>query len=52
MHLVSVCLHVYDRGRDRMEKGGGRCTVRGIPRSAAHGVQLGANFGVMVLLVV
>ena len=28
MRLVSVSSHVYDRGRGRMEEGGGRCTVR------------------------
>ena len=45
MCLVSVCSHVYDKGRGRMKKRGGGCTVRRIPRFAAHGVQLGANFG-------
>ena len=44
VRLVSVSSHVYDRGRGRMEEGGGRCKVRRIPHSAAHGVQLGANF--------
>ena len=47
MCLVSVCSHVYDRGRGRMEKGGGGCMVRRILHSAAHGVQSGANFGVV-----
>ena len=36
--------HVYDRGRDRMEEGEGRCMVRRIPHSAVLGVQLGASF--------
>ena len=46
MRLVSVPSHVYDRGRGRgrMEEGGGRCMVKRIPHSVAHGVQLGANF--------
>ena len=44
VRLVSVSSHVYDRGRGRMEEGGGRCMVRRIPHSAAHGVQLGASF--------
>ena len=45
MRPVFVSSYAYDRGRGRMEEGGGRCMVRGIPHSAVHGVQLRATFG-------
>ena len=51
VRLVSVSSHVYDRGRGRMEEGGGRCMVRRIPHSVAHVVQLVSTSSVILLVV-